>query len=469
MNCGLSLITRTDGYKPSHWLMKPPGMTYDFCYFECRGGPFSATIPIGLQYYVMEYLSQRVTAGDVESAKKDFAEYFGNSGIFNERGWRDIVDKHGGYLPLSIKFVPEGLPVPPGNVLMTVTNTDPAFPWLPSYVESLLSKVWYPTTVATLSYEIKQVIKKYLQLTGTEALLPYKLHDFGYRGVSSEESAAIGGMAHLVNFHGSDTFPAIPFARTYYDAKKMIAASIPAAEHGSILPWQREVEAFDHILSKFPSGFVAIVVDTNDTHNAVANLIGEQLREKVLSRNGVLVVRPDSGDPTTSVLSVLEMLGEKFGTFENQKGYRVLHPAISVIQGDGVDLSSIAMILDRMQRKGWSADNITFGMGGALLQKLHRDVMSCAYKCSHVGFADGTGRDVFKNPITDPGKRSKAGKLKLVLVDGAHGRHYRTVPQDTGFEKDVLVEIFRDGEIKKRYTFDEVRANTEKSIEYWNR
>jgi nicotinamide phosphoribosyltransferase len=464
----VSFILRTDGYKPSHWLQYPANTTSVYAHFLSRGGRFTQTIMFGLQYYLTKYLEGAViNLDEITDADQFFLDYFGTDKVFNYGGWMRLLEKHEGCLPISIKAVPEGLPIPTNNILMTVENTDPEFYWLTTYVEGLLSKIWYPTTVATLSYEIRKLILSYLKQTGDEALIDYKLHDFGYRGVSSEESAAIGGLAHLLNFRGTDTIMALPLGAKYYKASK-IANSIPAAEHSTMTAWGKvgELAAYENMLSEFPTGLVAVVSDSYDIYNACQNIWGSKLREKVLARDGVLVIRPDSGEPATVVRGVLRILGEQFGFDENEKGYRVLNPKVRVIQGDGVNYDTIKAILSMMQKDGWSADNIAFGMGGALLQQVNRDTQSFAYKCSHV-VVDGEGRDVFKKPITDPDKASMAGRLKLVRIHGAHGKVYRTIRQDVSLERDVLQEVFRDGEVKRRYSFDECRANTAKSIEYW--
>lgn len=468
MNCDwASLILRTDGYKPSHWLQYPPKTTNVYAHFMSRGGRFEETVFWGLQYPLMEYLSQPIVLEDIIEARELFADYYGNDKIFNEQGWSNLLVKHKGLMPVVVRAVPEGLPIPTQNVLMTVENTDPEFPWVTTYVEGLLSKVWYPTTVATLSRECKKVILKYLQETGTPELIDYKLHCFGYRGVSSEESASIGSAAHLLNFRGSDTIVALPFVRRYYGGKK-IANSIPAAEHSTTTSWGRngEAAAFENMLDKFPTGYVAVVSDSYDIYKACREIWGDKLKRKVLARDGVLVIRPDSGKPEVVVEQVLTILAECFGFEPNSKGYKVLNPKVRVIQGDGVGYDSISEILATIKKRGWSADNISFGMGGALLQKLDRDTQRFAYKCSSV-IVDGEQRDVYKNPITDLGKQSMAGRLKLVRVIGPHGQAYRTLLQGTGFEDDAMQEVFRDGYVKKTYTFDECRANTERSVEYW--
>jgi len=243
---------------------------------------------------------------------------------FNRDGWQHILERHDGYLPIEIQAVPEGTVLPVRNVLVQVMNTDPAVPWLTSYVETaLLRAVWYPTTVATVSWQAKQIIKGYLEATAnTLAGLPFKLHDFGARGASSEETAAIGGAAHLVNFMGSDTLSGVLAARRYY-AEPMGAFSIPAAEHSTITAWgpEREREAYANMLEQFagPDKPVAVVSDSYDLWHAIDNLWGRELRDAVIKSGGTLVVRPDSGNPVEVVTGVIERLMMWFGFETNRR------------------------------------------------------------------------------------------------------------------------------------------------------
>ena len=140
-------------------------------------------------------------------------EHFGTN-VFNRSGWEYILSQHGGKLPVRIRAVPEGTLVDTKNVLFTVENTDPEVPWLTNYLETLLVQAWYPITVATNSWACKQLIIQYMERTSeTMDAIPFMLHDFGYRGVSSVETAGIGGAAHLVNFLGTDTIAGILVAR----------------------------------------------------------------------------------------------------------------------------------------------------------------------------------------------------------------------------------------------------------------
>ncbi|HWQ59547.1 MAG TPA: nicotinate phosphoribosyltransferase [Candidatus Fimivivens sp.] len=457
MNNDQNIILLTDSYKPSHWKQYPKGTTNIYGFLESRGGAFPEILFFGLQYLLKRYLTGPVVSDEnIRNAREIFAAHFGNDIIFNEAGWKRILKRHGGHLPIRIKAVPEGTAVPNSNVLMTVESTDSELAWLPNYLDPLLTQLWYPSTVATQSMAMKNVILEYLEETGDPALIDFKLHDFGFRGSTSPESAAIGGAAHLVNFKGSDNLPAILMLRRLY-AEPMAGFSIPAAEHSTITAWGRhhEVDAFRNMLEEFPEGLVAVVSDSYDIFKACRELWGGELREKVLQRNGTLVVRPDSGDPATVVVKVLDILGKAFGTETNDKGYKVLDPHVRVIQGDGIDRHSLPVILSHMKSNGWSADNVAFGSGGGLLQKVNRDTNRFAFKCSAAKIDGAWKDDIMKDPITDPGKKSKSGRMKLIRENGI----FRTV-SDTAPGEDQLVTVFEDGRILKEWSLAEIRKKT---------
>lgn len=455
-----NLILLTDSYKVTHWRQYPPATEFVYSYFESRGGKFDEVVFFGLQSILDRYLAGSILGADaIDEADGFFADHFGDASLFNRVGWEGILERHGGRLPVSIRAVPEGTPVPTHNVMMTIENTDPACPWLTNYLETLLVQVWYGCTVATLSREIKRVILAALDETGDPSLASSMLHDFGFRGVSSVESAALGGVAHLVNFEGTDNLAACRLARDIYGCP-MAGKSIPASEHSTITAWGREQEldAFRNMLECYPSGVVACVSDSYDIFRACSELWGSQLREMVLSREGTLVVRPDSGDPPEVVVEVLRRLGDAFGTETNAKGFRILPPQVRVIQGDGIDLATVRAILARTAREGWSADNLAFGMGGALLQRLDRDTQRFAFKCSEVAVG-GERRPVSKDPVSDPSKRSKAGRLALLRNERGG---FRTVAVEDGSHiDDQLREVFRDGRVLVR---DDLAAIRQRAV-----
>jgi nicotinamide phosphoribosyltransferase len=465
-----NLILNTDSYKASHWLQYPPGTDETFFYVESRGGVYDKTVFFGLQAILKEYLARLVTHSDVDEARDFFAAH---GEPFNEAGWRRIVEVHGGRLPLRIRAVPEGSVVPTHQALVTIESTDPEAFWLPSYLETLLLRLWYPVTVATTSWHVKQTIRDFLEKTSDApaAQLPFKLHDFGARGVSSAESAALGGMAHLVNFQGTDTVLGVLAARRYY-GEPMAGYSIPAAEHSTITSWGREheVDAYRNMLAQFakPGGLVAVVSDSYDIYKAIKEHWGHTLRDEVIRSGATLVVRPDSGDPVEVVHQCMVLLDEAFGSTVNGKGYKVLNH-VRLIQGDGVNPDSIRAILENITEAGYAADNIAFGMGGALLQHMNRDTQKFALKCSAARI-HGEWIDVYKSPATDPGKMSKRGRLTLLRHRDfgsyrtapvpAEVDHVEDMPLPSGWEH-ALVTVWENGTLIRDWTFDEVRARSQ--------
>lgn len=454
MNIFNNLMLLTDSYKASHYKQYPKGTKRVYSYFESRGGFAPETVFFGLQYLLLQYLSQPIKTYHVEHADRFYSAHLG-PGVFNKEGWSYIANELGGKLPVEIKAVPEGTVVPTKNVLMTIENTDDNCYWLTNYLETLLVQTWYPTTVATLSREMKKLILKYLNLTGDPSLIDFKLHDFGFRGVSSVESAGLGGAAHLLNFKGTDTVAGILLADQVY-ASGVCGFSIPAAEHSTITSWGKENEsnAYANMLEQYPTGLVAVVSDSYDIYNACRSIWGDTLRDKVLSRDGVLVIRPDSGYPPDVVVRCLDILGERFGFTTNNKNFRVLNPKVRLIQGDGIDYDMTRNILHAMYERKWSTDNVTFGMGGALLQKLNRDTQKFAFKASSVVVGDEE-RAVFKKPITDSGKKSKAGRLALVKRNG----ELVTVSEREAVESNqdnLLQTVFLNGKVVNAYQWKSV-------------
>jgi nicotinamide phosphoribosyltransferase len=450
-----NLILNTDSYKTSHYLQYPPDTEEISAYIESRGGRFPHTLFFGLQAFIKDYLLKPISHDDIDEAQEIVT---GHGLPFNLDGWLRVVNVHGGRLPIEIAAVEEGEVVPTHNALVQVRNTDRELPWLTSYVETaLLRAVWYPTTVATLSFEAKRVIKRYLDETcdKPDDEIGFKLHDFGARGVSSLESAMLGGMAHLVNFQGTDTLAAVLGARRYY-AASMAGFSIPAAEHSTITSWgrEREQDAYANMIAQFgrPGKLVAVVSDSYDIFNAASEIWGKALKDKVTGCGGTLVVRPDSGDPVAIVVEILRRLADAFGATTNAKGYAVLNPSVRVIQGDGMDLEQIGAVLEAIKAAKFSAENVAFGMGGGLLQKVDRDTMKWAMKTSAIKIK-GFWHDVYKDPVTDPGKVSKRGRQ--ALIHDASG--WRTVSAAANGQN-RMTPVYRDGKLLRQSSFDAIRG-----------
>ncbi|MEA5422646.1 nicotinate phosphoribosyltransferase [Synechococcus sp. CCY9202] len=450
-----NLLFDTDSYKTSHWLQYPPDLTAMGAYLESRGGENPATLFFGLQMLLLQSFTTPITQADVEEAE----EFWQSHGLpFNRPGWERVVQVHGGRLPLLIRAVPEGSRVPTGQVLMTVESTDPQLAWLVTWVETQLLRIWYPTTVATRSWELRTVLAAALERSADDPAveLAFRLHDFGSRGVSSLQSAAIGGLAHLIAFRGSDTGAALVAGRRYYDCP-MAGFSIPAAEHSTVLAWgqKHEAQAYRNMLDHFarPGAVLAVVSDSYDLWNAVDHLWGEQLRPQVIEAGATVVIRPDSGDPVRIVSELLRRLEARFGSRMNGKGYRVLQH-VRVIQGDGITAQTLPLVLEAVLAAGFSAENVAYGMGGGLLQQLNRDTQRFVYKASWVE-RSGQILPVHKRPITDPAKTSKAGVLDLIHTGGTYRTIVRPLP---GIHPDSCLQtVYEDGELLNRCSLDQVR------------
>lgn len=467
-------ILDTDSYKASHWLQYPKGVSSMYSYFESRGGMFHSTEFAGLQGFLQQYMLTPVTKAHVDEAEV-FCAAHGEP--FNREGWMRIVDVYNGRFPVRIRAVPEGAIVPVKNVLFDIelTTPDPDIFWVVSWLETMLVRVWYSTTVGTLSFFCKKAIMEALVKSSDnpEAEIDFKLHDFGSRGVSTNEGARIGGFAHLINFMGSDTMEGIRYANHHYGVEGGMAGfSIPAAEHSTMTMWGRtgESEAYRNMVQKYmidrvmPAGLpkiAACVSDSWNIYNAVENLWCGELHDMVRDSGGKLVVRPDSGNPTEVLLKLLGIFERKIGMKKNMKGYKVLPSYFGLIQGDGINYDSLQEILHAIQEKGYSASNLAFGMGGGLLQQVNRDTLKFAFKCADA-FIDEKWVDVQKDPITDIGKRSKAGHQALITEGYGDGFGFKTVRGPR--KDDHLQTVYENGGLVRTYTLDDLRANSKQGL-----
>lgn len=467
-----NIILQTDSYKASHFLQYPPNTEQVFSYIEPRkGGQFNSIVNFGLQAYLIDYLKNPITREQMEEAR----DVIMSSGLpFNDAGWLHILNKHGGHLPLEVRSLDEGIVIPPGTPQVAVVNTDPKSFWLTSYIEtSMLRGIWYPSTVATVSFACKQAIRLALEKSADadriDGALQFALQDFGARGVSSAESAGLGGLAHTLNFSGTDTLESNIAARRFYGAGQgsAVGYSVPASEHSTMTSWGKwnEKGAYENMLDKFPTGIVSIVADSYDLFNAVNEIFGNDLKAKVVKRegNGRLVIRPDSGDPEIVPIQVLVALGEKFGFTTNSKGYKVLPDYLRVLQGDGINVTSLPRILDNCLASGWSAENLVFGMGGGLLQQVNRDTLRYAMKCSQVT-RSGHSHPVAKNPATDPSKASKSGE-QAVIYDGFGNFKAVQRYQVRGTTKDLMSIRYFNGELRNTTSLVKIRERVEKGLD----
>jgi nicotinamide phosphoribosyltransferase len=453
----INSIFDTDSYKMGHADMLPTGVQFLSSYGCARSDEvWRYSLFAGLQAWLKTL--KPVTMDDVLEANEVMTQH---CGVFNLEGWKKVVTECEGILPIAIDALPEGFVVPNRTPLYKIRNTKPGFAWVPQYVEAaLLRAVWYSSTVATLSWSVKQEIRKFLEKTceNPEQELMFRLHDFGARGVSSRESAALGGLAHLINFNGSDTLPGLLAARRYYN-EPMAAHNIPAMEHSVICAWGEadEQKAYENAIDKFlkPGTMLSVVPDAYDLHNAIDVILGQNLKEKIVNSGGTLVVRPDSGDPVSEVMFAVRSLAKRFGYTTNKKGYMVLNPCVRVIQGDGVNKDSIKSIMSALEINGFSIENVAFGMGGGLLQSVNRDTLGFAQKAWAVTGGQSEWIGIHKQPVTASQKTSLKGLHMVIEQDGK----IVTAPEGAfPTSRNLLYPVWEDGKLLRDQSLMEVRA-----------
>lgn len=466
-------------------MLEPFGTQVVYSYMEARtGAEYDAVCFCLLQYYIKRYLMQKITKEDVDYAEKVAAATNFHSRPFNREMWDRIVDVHGGRLPIHIKAVKEGTTVPTGHALMTIENTDLECAPLTNLLETLLMKLWYPVTIA---YRSRETMRYMMRMFDQTSELPREVAqhlyiDFGYRGVTSEEQAAIGGAAHLLSNFGSDTMAGSLLLMDYYNQGDFtidgivgsISYGVPASEHsiGTAGGEAGEFGYYQHMIEEFPDGLVSIVADSFNVVRFVTDYT-RRLKDDILARweNGKadlnrVILRPDSprfeGDTAwDQVLWFHEELGKIFGYTKNAKGYKVLHPCIGILYGDGISDEDIRRIYRNLADNGWSIENCAVGQGGGLLNagdKNTRDTNRFAIKCS-AQKQNGEWVDIKKNPL-DTSKASKAGRMQLLRNDKGE---FHTLcgddPVPEGFEgcEDLLETVFLNGELVRDQSLAEIR------------
>lgn len=455
-----NVLLNTDSYKLRHMSMLIGKLQRIYSYFQSRcGAKFPVQKFMGLQ---MLLLQKFCTPFTYEEMLDLFTMSNAHGTPVDQEKVKALFAKYHGYLPVEIRAVPEGMVLPIDNVLITVENTDDEFPWVTNYIETELSHIWYPTFVATLSFMTRRKMKKYLEDTADDlSNLDWMHHNFGDRGTTCSEQSMIAGVAHLsAGAKGTDSVAGLYGVWQYYGGERVVAYSVAASEHSIMtqLGEGGEKEVFKYLLDTFGDCILSVVIDSYNYQRFISEYAAE-FKEQIKNRKMKLVFRPDSGDPVEVTMDVYRRLAAVFGETVNSKGYRVLPPNIGILWGDGIRLDGMDSILASLKASKISASNIIFGQGGGLVQDCNRDSMRSAFKCC-AQKRDDKWVDIQKNPL-DSSKKSKAGRLKLIAIDGT----YKTVklddPQYANYE-DIMVTVFRNGELLKAWTWDEITAWNDK-------
>lgn len=424
MNDNIPMIIFTDSYKSAHFFQYPP-MKIMKAYGEFRksypGINDDRIVYYGMRYIIETFFEKPWTTKDVEQFDLFLKTHnvMGATYPFPKDIFLKFINENNGYFPITLESLPECSVVYPHTPVYQMTASE-EYSRLVTFMESLITQyLWYSSTVATLSRHTRQVIFDAFEISVEPQnywKLDSRLHDFAFRGVTSVEQSIVGGISHLLNFRGSDTMSACYYAQFNLNDGKSVAESIPATEHSVMMSWPTEVDAVKNMMSNFGTGVFATVADTYDYYNFLNNVIPE-CKDIHNANGGYWVIRPDSGDPTECVLAALFALEKVFGSTVNSKGYKVIQNA-GVIQGDGIDINIVKKILDAVINIRFSVENVAFGMGGGLLQKVNRDTLSFATKLCYTQDYNGKETDIFKHPKTDNSKFSLPGITSVKLIDG---------------------------------------------------
>lgn len=473
-----NFILLCDSYKLHHFAEYPDDTEYIYSTVVPRK-PSSYTdqiVAMGQTLVAHTLAAVRITKEMVDEAE---VEVRGYGYEFNRKDWMIIVDELGGKLPLQVYGVPEGRVVKPNTPILGIVNTDPHFFWLTSYVETVVQRImWKMTTVASISRYCYKNIEAAIEITGADkGLLEYKLHNFGDRGADGEDSAIMSAIAHGALFSGSDCTSANRYIKALYNTDKAYFSSVDATEHSVMCSYSNAstkddfgaavmaVERLEETVARFKRGvgipLQSVVIDTYDDERFVKDYLGGTLKDRIVASGGVMVARPDSGDPLTKPIEVIGWLDEKFGSTVNEKGFKVLHPSVRVIQGDGITSQSIPMILHQLIQAGYSVDNLTFGMGGGLTHGPGRDEFSFSMKATARHGKDGWV-NLLKSPKTDAGKKSLTGLAHAQYYHEDSETFVSNDPYNVFSDTNGWFRFFNEGEVTRQENFDEVRARARK-------
>lgn len=474
----------TDGYKVDHRRQYPTGTSLVYSNWTPRKSRLDGVDEVvffGLQYFIKKYILEDFETYFFKQPKeKVVAEYSRRINTYlgpNQVGTKHIEDLHDlSYIPMVFKALPEGMSVPIRVPMFTMYNTLPDFFWLTNYFETLISAVvWMPCTSATIAKQYRKLLDKYAMETSSMTdFVNWQAHDFSMRGMAGIEAAVISASGHLLSFTGTDTIPAIDLLEKYYQTNseiELIGGSVAATEHSVMCMGTNlgELETFKRLICEiYPQGIVSIVSDTWDLWKVLTEYL-PSLKNEIISRDGKVVIRPDSGDPVDIICGnpngkneaerkgVIELLWDVFGGTTNEKGYKELIPQVGAIYGDSITLERAKNICERLKLKRFASTNIVLGIGSYTYQYNTRDTFGFAMKATY-GEVNGEGREIFKDPITDDGtKKSAKGLMKIKKENG----EYILKDQVSWNEEKQgeLIEIFRDGKLVKEYSLAEIREN----------
>lgn len=494
----VDVLLETDSYKLGHKNMYVKNTEVVYSNLTARGTRNPdityGTVFFGLQAFLYRLTEKwnvffNLSTADMEEALDKYTEFvdemLGPNNVGNEQ-FRELHEL--GHLPLRVRAFREGSIVPLRVPYFTIENTDERFFWLTNYLETAISaNMWHPITSATIAWSNRRLLDERAALSSDTALVDFQGHDFSYRGMEGDYAAAASGAGHLVSFKGTDTLPAIRFAKRYYNGDNgLVGCSVPATEHAVMCSGiavygegdrlAGEVAVFEQLLDQHPEGILSVVSDSFDLWGVCTKIL-PALKDKIMARDGKLVIRPDSGDPelilcgdpdapegTPQRAGAINLLAEVFGTTVNNKGYKELDSHIGAIYGDSINRDRADAITANLMRQGYASTSSVFGFGSFTYQFQTRDTFKMAVKATWTQVG-GRGYDILKDPITDDGsKKSATGRLAVRrMMNGEPYLIQNATPEQEANQE--LELVYENGAMLRHQSFADVRETLARETE----
>ena len=496
-----------DGYKVGHFEMYQDGTEVVYSNFTPRSNKYAPkgnngkVLNFGHQYairFIVEHFNENFFSVDkdtvIKDVKENFSAYLGVD--YDTKHIEELWDL--GYLPLEIRTLDEGTESAIKIPVLFLYNTDIRFAWVTNYIETILSNLlWQPITTATNVLLMKRIVKEAVLKTDRDnvGIVNFMLHDFAMRGLTGLDAAIGSGLAFASVSLGSDGLPVLKAAKHYYDEVETPVFSIRASEHSQMTAGgiEGEFDIYKNLLTKFPNGNMALVSDSFDLWRVLTDYL-PKLKELIMGRDGKLVIRPDSGNPTdiicgrktfihdgklcvenkvshfpgletvevnkddNEVKGVVELLWETFGGTVNEQGFKVLDSHIGMIYGEAINQDNIKEIFQRLEDKGFAASNCFFGQGSYSMQMVTRDTWGMALKCI-AQQRNGKLVEIFKDPITDDGIKKSAKGLTVVYKDeqGEYFLKDQASLEEVLSKENQLKVRFKDGIYYNQTSLTEIR------------
>lgn len=471
-----------DFYKTVHSDMINPKMTKSMSYYTprmSRVNRWDSVVNFGLQMFIKTYLIDFFNRNFFERPENEVVGEFERvldaslgKGIYNSGKIRKLHRL--GYLPIEIIALPEGVKVPIHVPMFGISNTHEDFAWLPQALESLISaEIWYPQITATVGATYREIVNRYYAMTCDGNISCSKaLGAFDFRGDTCFESALKASAGWCLSFENTATVPAIPYLEKMFNCdctKEPVAFGAVSTEHfvmcsnyacdGDERTFLRRL-----LTELYPDTSFSAVLDSYDYWNVIDNIL-PQLHDEIMSHNGCMLMRGDSGDCVEVVTKTVFRLWEQFGGTVNSKGYKVLDPHVKAIYGDSITIQRCEKIYRILMENGFACSNVALGVGSfsmhcieedGILKPFTRDTFGCAIKACYAEI-DGREYPVFKNPKEGGFKKSQKGLCYVYRDENGNLQYKDNFTASNIPDGNLLEPVFRDGKILKEYTLDEIR------------